>query len=115
MKRQSFLKRGGVGGLFSVLASVLCRPEGGGVGETPPCTVCWLRGGLGKLGDPALLWGGLWPRPELRPCMWGPRARQVKVFSDRGCGHEHPEELDFKAQSDIFLAVACSTLLLFYP
>ena len=49
MKRQSFLKgRMGRGGLFSVLASVLCRPEGGGTGETPPSTVCWLRGGLGR-------------------------------------------------------------------
>ena len=31
-----------------MLASVLCRPEGGGIGETPPSTVCWLRGGLGR-------------------------------------------------------------------
>lgn len=35
-------------GLFSVLASVLCRPDGGSVGETPPGTVFWLRGGRSR-------------------------------------------------------------------
>lgn len=45
--------------------------------------------------------------------MWGPSAQHMKVLSDRGCGHEHPEELDFKAQSDLFLAVACSSLFYF--
>ena len=88
----------------------------GSVGETPPCTVRWLRGGRSReAGAPSSAVGRSVAKTRAQPCMWGPSARHVKVLSDRGCGHEHPEEVDFKAQSDLFLAVACSTLLLFYP